>query len=274
MPFNRTTQRAVVFVLAGLFAASPVLANPPSNTTDPRVIMEASARQAAGDRVVARLRMTITDGQGRSRVRDMALRSMEFDGGRKSILRFESPADMRGTGLLSVDHAEGTNDEQWLYLPSLHRATRIAASRRSGSFVGSDFTFADLTARDPDDFNLRMATQNVVVNGQPCWHIEATPRTPAVREETGYERVELWVSKTNLLVLRSKASMGQGRAKYVQLEDVRRIDGVWTAGRIVARTVRNEQLESQTVLERRDVRYGDASVRDTDFTVQSLERGL
>ncbi len=267
-------KRTSLLLLLVLCATSPVLASPPASTADPRVVMEAASRLDAGDRVVARLRMTITDGQGRARVRDMALRSMAFSGGRKSIMHFESPADMRGTGLLSVDHAGGATDEQWLYLPSLHRATRIAASRRSGSFVGSDFTFADLTARDPDDFHLRMVTQNVVVNGEACWHIEATPRTPAVRDETGYERVELWVAKSNLVVLRSKGTMGQGRAKYVQLEDVRRIDGVWTARRIVARTVRNERLESQTALERRDVRYNDATVRDTDFTVQSLERGL
>ncbi len=274
MRFHRSSRGALVLVLGALSISSSALATPAPTTTDPRVIMEAAARQEAGDRVVARVRMTITDGQGRSRVREMSLRSMEFEGGRKSILHFESPADMRGTGLLSVDHVEGDADEQWLYLPSLHRATRIAASRRSGSFVGSDFTFADLTARDPDDFTLRMLARDVVVNGEACWHIEALPRTDAIREELGYERIEVWVSKGNLLPLRTKATMGQGRAKYVQLEDVRRIDGVWTAQRVVARTVRGERLESQTVLERRDVRYNDASVRDSDFTVQSLERGI
>lgn len=265
----------LVVVLAFLFLAVHAYAQIPSSSTDPRAVMEASYRLDAGDRLVARVRMTITDAQGRSRVREVVLRAMELQGGRKTLMLFESPADVRNTGLLSIDHDEGSRrDEQWLYLPSLHRSTRIAASRRSGSFVGSDFSFADLTAADPDEYELRMVQAEVAVNGEPCWRIEATPRTPAVREETGYEKIEVWISKRSLLAIRTKATMGQGRAKYVALEDVRRVDGIWTAHRVVARTVRNDQLESQTVLERRDVRYGDPSVTEADFTVQRLERGL
>ena len=58
---------------------------------------------------------------------------------------FESPSDVQNTGLLSVDYDGAKDDDQWLYLPSLHKATRISSGDKSGSFMGTDFTYSDMT---------------------------------------------------------------------------------------------------------------------------------
>jgi hypothetical protein len=267
-------RRASVAIGISLLAAASVHAQLAPGTTDPRAVLEAVERQDIGNRAVARVRMTITDAGNRRRERTLSSRSMRFAGGTKTLLFVETPADMRGTGLLSIDEREAARDDaQWLFLPSVHRATRIGGTGRSGAFLGSDFSYSDMTVIEPDDYDARMLDANATIDGEATWHIEAVPRSAAVRERTGYTRLEIWVSKRSLLPIRSKGTMAGGRAKYIALLDVRPVSGVQTAHRLVARTVRDGRLESETVIERVSLRYDDASVIEADFTVPRLERG-
>ena len=261
-------------LLVASSVASDAGADLPATTTDPRVVLEASERIDTGNRVVARVRLTITDASGASRERTLASRSLRSADVTKTLIFVESPAEVRGTGLLSIDHRSAAReDEQWLYLPSVHRASRIASTGRSGAFLGSDFSYGDLTTLDPDDFELRMVDANANVDGEAVWQIEATPKTPAIRERIGYRKLELWVSKRSLLPIRSKGFLPDGRIKFIALLDVRPIDGIATPHRLMARTMRGSRRESQTVLERTAVRVGDSSVTEADFTVPRLERG-
>ena len=45
------------------------------------------------------------------------------------------------------------DDEQWLFLPSLKRKKRISGGARSGSFMGSEFSFEDLTSGSIEKYN-------------------------------------------------------------------------------------------------------------------------
>ncbi len=244
------------------------------DSADPVVIMKAVHDRDAGNRMSARMRMTI-HGTGPDRVRTMAMRSLKFAEGRKRIILFDAPADVRNTGLLTVDYAaQGHEDDQWLYLPSLRQTTRIATTRRSGAFVGSDLSFADLTLPEPAQYRQRMLRASEAVDGEDCWVIESTPIDDSVIEETGYSRAETWVSKRTLLPMRIKAAMRRGRTKYIALSGVRIIQGIATASTITARVVFEGKVESETVLEQMDVRYEDPAVTDAEVTTQRLERGL
>jgi hypothetical protein len=255
--------------LAGVAAADT-----PATTSDPAAIMKAVHDRNAGDRMSARLRMTIT-GSGSARVRTMLMRSAKFVGGRKRVILFDGPADVRNTGLLTTDFdAGGREDDQWLYLPSLHQATRIATTRRSGSFVGSDFSFADLTLPEPARYRHRLLRQTDPLDGEDCWVIESIPIDDSLEAETGYLRAETWVAKSTLLPVRIKAAMRRERSKYIALGGVRVIQGIATPSTITARVVFEGKVESQTVLEQSDVRYDDPGVGDDEFTTQRLERGL
>ena len=147
-------------------------------------------------------------------------------------------------------------------------------TNRSGSFVGSDFSYADLTVQDPDDYTLRMLDGDAVVGGEPCWHIESTPRSDDVRHETGYEKTEMWISKRTLIPFRVKAWLGRGRFKYISATGIARVDGIWMARTLPARTVRGSRVESQTTLERSELQLNDASIAPSWFTTRQLERGL
>ena len=245
------------------------------NEKDASKILDAAFERDDGDRMVERLKMTLSDSRGRKRERLLQRRSMKFKGGEKALVIFESPGDLRNTGLLSVRYDKGNKaPDQWLYLPGLGRSTRISSRRRSGSFVGSDLSYADMVTPDPDDYNAVLINGDAKVGGDPCWHIEITPKTKEEKEETGYNKMELWISKKSLLTIRMKGFMRNGRTKYISLSKVREVGGVWTAGRIKARTLRDDKLQSETTIDQLEVAFNQASVRESDFTTHRLEKGL
>ena len=254
-------------VLLGLLVASSLHAQ--ATLRDPRAILEAVHARDEGDRARLSVRMTIRDGRGAIRVRDLSILAARSEGALHTLVRFESPSDVAGTTLLTRDHDDARDDEQWLHLPALRRTTRIVATSRARSFLGSDLSFADLTRRHPDDFDAELLGEETI-GDEPCWHLALVPRSDAVRDALGYTRLETWVGRRTLLVLRSKAHLVDGRLKYVRADDVARVDGVWVARRLVARTVRGTRVESETVLERTSLRFGDASVTPALFEPSHL----
>jgi hypothetical protein len=72
----------------------------------------------------------------------------------KTLVRFSFPPDIKDTALLTYEKG-AEDDDQWLYLPALKRAKRIASSNKSGSFMGSEFAYEDLVIRQFEKYNWR-----------------------------------------------------------------------------------------------------------------------
>ncbi len=269
-------------VLAGLAVTVATLGGPQTaaaiepTETNAETIMAAVEARETGDKMVARLQMTITDSADRSRSRVVQTRSMKVPGGTKQIMLFESPADVRNTGLLSMDWDEGSkDDDQWLYLPSLHKSTRIASTDKSGAFMGSDLTYADMTKKDPKNYSYTLSKPSAPVGGEDCWLIEARPKTDKEKRETGYLKSMVWVSKTRLLPLQSKIWVIEGKKiKLIKSDRIEKIDGIWVPRKTAVRTMRGDTVESQTVLEMLSIKLNDPSVKASDFEQRRLEQGL
>ncbi|MCP4605780.1 MAG: outer membrane lipoprotein-sorting protein [Proteobacteria bacterium] len=246
------------------------------NTKDARKVIQAMEDKESGDKVVSRVSMVLIDSSGRKRERVLRSRSLDFDAGTKMLMLFESPADMRNTGLLSFDYEDAAkNDDQWLYLPSLRKSTRISTSDKSGSFLGTDITYADMTQRNIDAYEYKMLKDSIKVGNEDCWLIEAKPLTEKERAETGYLKTQTWVSKQKLVPLQAKMWIKEGRKlKYIKFDEIKKIDGIWTTHKLSVRTMKNNKVESTTVMKYLIIKYNDASVKDTDFTERRLEQGL
>jgi len=237
--------------------------------------MSAVEKRQSGDLAKGRLVINITDGAGRSRQRVVRSWSMDFEGGSRQLMIFESPSDVQNTGLLSVDYDGSKDDDQWLYLPSLHTATRTSSGDKSGSFMGTDFTYADMTQADIDAYDYTLVKGQVDVAGEPCWLIESKPRTEKEKKQTGYLKSRVWVSKSKLMPVRIKAWVREGKKlKFLKFEDIRQVSGVWTAHKVSAQTRRNKKVESTTVLQFTDMSYGNPDVNQELFTQRRLEQGL
>lgn len=104
-----------------------------------------------------------------------------------SILKFLSPADVKGTGLLDLGE-----DQMYMYLPEFHKIRRIAGSAKNGSFMGTDFTYNDLSLinYDTSDYNSEL----VDTNDKEYYTVELTDKDG---EEQDYDRLVMTVRKSD-----------------------------------------------------------------------------
>ena len=262
-------------LILGLFTPSAGFAIAPTEA-DPAKIMTAVENRDTGDKMISRMQMTITDGAKRSRVRVVRSRTMKFGAATKQIMFFESPADIRNTAMLSVDYDDGgKDDDQWLYLPSLHKSTRISSSDKSGSFMGSDFTYSDMTKKDPKNYSYILLAQSVTFRGEDCWKIEARPSTAKEKRETGNVKSVMLINKSKLLPVKVKSWVREGKKlKLMIAGDIRKVGGLWLPHKMAIRTVRGKKVQSTTVLKFLSIKVSDKSVKAADFSQRRLEKGI
>jgi outer membrane lipoprotein-sorting protein len=139
-----------------------------------------------GDKSISTMEMTLIDKQGNNRVRKMKSYTMDKGEDTQSVIFFMSPADVRNTAFLTYDYDDSSkDDDQWLYLPALKKTKRIASSDKSSSFMGSDFTYSDMTSREIDDYTYRIAKETTV-RDHKVWVMESIPKTQKTIDETGW----------------------------------------------------------------------------------------
>lgn len=258
-----------LFVVAGLLFAGPVLADDPKA----RAIMERVDARDDGDDQTSTLQMILIDKNDKQRIRE--LRSFSKDKGEDtwSMMFFLSPADVQDTGFLTYDYdAAERDDDQWLYLPALKKTKRIASSDKSGSFMGSDFSYADMTDRPLEYYDYKLL-QEAVVDGHPVWVIEAVPNNEEEQDETGYTKSIQFIRKDNDVMVRSKIWVKKGnRNKYFDVEKLEQIDGIWVPTLMTMTSKKGDQTLHKTILRTSDVKFGQKLEFD-QFSVRGLETG-
>lgn len=266
----------IVFTIATFF--TPFFSMAVADDIDARAVMEKFDSRDDGDRSIADMKMVLIDRHGKKRIR--TIRSFGIDQGkdRYTLMFFLSPADVKDTGFLTYDYdAAGKDDDQWLYLPAMKKTKRIASSDKSDSFMGSDFTYADLTKWRLDDhhYSFNKKHKVVTVYGQKTWVIDSTPSNQDVIEETGYTRSILFVRQDNYMVVRGIHFVEDGG--YVKYFDVKRmapVNNIWTNLEIHMTKKKGKQTVHRTILTFNNVQYHQKSVNENMFTVRRLEKGL
>src|SRR3989338_3610727 len=158
-------------LLLAAFASAPVAAADLSG----REIMQRVDDRDDGDNGSSEMEMALIDKSGHERSRK--IRSFNKDKGEDKlrIMFFLEPADVKDTGFLTYDYdAPGKDDDQWLYLPALKKTKRIASDDKSGSFMGSDFNYSDMTERELEKYDYTLMKEDAI-NGVKVWQIEGIP---------------------------------------------------------------------------------------------------
>lgn len=265
-----TTGRATEALLALLIAVLlPVLAHAAPTG---RQIMEAVDARDDGDREIRDMEMLLIDKRGNRRTRTIRWFRREDGADDQTVLFYLAPADVKDTGLLTYDYdAPERDDDQWLYLPALEKTKRIAAGDKSGSFMGSDFSYADMTSREVDRYTYRLMEEGEV-NGTKVWQVEGIPNAKEM-EETGYTKSILFVRQDNDFVIRSVHWVKKGkRLKYFDVKKLELIDDVWVATEAHMTTKLGKATLHKTVIRSHNVRF-DQDLDPDDFTVRKLEAG-
>jgi hypothetical protein len=178
-------------------------------------------------------------------------------GDSKAVLRFVVPPEVKGVGLLIVNHPDRASD-QWMWRPSIGRDQRIALQDRSTRFFGTDFSFEDLEERDANQFDFKLLSDEGA-----SWKIESRPR-----KSSQYTHSFLWVKKDNYTLIKVEAYDKKGLARVIDYRDFELVKGIWTAR---TTEVTDVARKSRTILKFDKLEY-NLPLKDDDFTLQALRR--
>ena len=230
-----------------------------------------------------RMRMKLVDRRGRVRERVLevtGLRGRTSPGaapgapdGDRLLIRFVYPNDIRGTSFLVWEHPS-SDDERFLFLPSLGRVRRIAGAETQDSFVGSDFTYEDIGGREFDDYTYSFSGSDAETaswtppSGGPAraaWRVESRRKDASVQ----FPRAVSLVLQDSFVVVQADIhNRRDERQKVYAVRRLEHVDGVWT---VMDSEITNtlEKTRTELTVEQADYNVG---LGDADFSRRELER--
>jgi uncharacterized protein len=188
----------------------------------------------------------------------------------KLLVKFQAPADIKGTGFLQIEHSD-VDDDLWIYLPALKKSRRLVANNKKDSFVGSDFSYGDIALPKVDQYRHSLLRAEKV-DGFDCHVVESVPANDAFRANSGYSKKVTWVRKDNFVETRVEYYDLAGR--LLKTQQVTRHQLVEPAKRrwfALQREMVNQQTGHRTVFTIANVDAGAVAADDV-FTTRTIER--
>lgn len=217
--------------------------------------------------------LTLTDKNGKTRNQVVRVYRKYYGEEKRTVIFYLEPANVKDTGFLTFDYPEvDKEDDQWLYLPAMRKVRRISAANKGDYFLGTDLTYDDLK-RDAKvsthEYTWTLKGEEAVA-GKPCHVLEGTPKTDKIADELGYSKALIYVDpETNIIVRYDYWDVNGNALKRIENQDVRQIDGIWTANRI---HVANHKTGHSTLLEFTSTTYTE-EIDDNLFSDRVLLRG-
>lgn len=243
-----------------------------------RAIMERVDARDEGSSSIATSTMVLIDRRDRQRSRQLKQYAKEYSDTKKYMAHFLSPADLKDTVYINYDWRQsGTEDDSWLYLPALNKVKRISSEDRSGAFLGSDFSYADISGFELEWYDYTIIKESELVDGQDCWVIEYQAKEQfkdKVLSTTGDLKTQSWVRKDIFFQVKSKIWKDRGgKIKYYLASNIENIDGIWTAKKMQMITTKNEKRDHSSIFLIQDITYG-SEVRDDIFIPDNMQRAI
>lgn len=250
----------LVAVLLGALGSDPAVAQP-----DAEKLMKTAHLNMyyAGDDGTAHVMMTITDKRGRTREREFVIIRKDFeDGGeQRYFVYFFQPNDVRRTTFMAWKNPSA-DDARWIYVPSLDLVKPISANDKKSSFVGSDFSYEDVSGRHwSDDTHTFLREEEM--DGYQTYVIESEPK-----EDDYFDRKLTWIDKETMLIVREEYYDGKDEpSKIFEAVTIEEADGYPTA---VSRRMTTPRKNNTTEITFSDIQY-DVGVDEKIFSERYLK---
>ena len=214
----------------------------------------------------ARVMMKLVSKGGQERIREMTMLRKNFGetgGNQKYFIYFFQPADVKDMTFMVYKYP-ARDDDRWLFVPSINMVRRIAAQDKRSSFVGSDFTYEDVSGRDIED-DTHAATKEEKLGARDCYVIKSTPKAADV--DYGYKLS--WIDKTTFLPIKEEYYDRKGELyKVFTADEIKDVKGLPT---ITKRTMKNLQSGHMTEVAYIKTDY-NIGIEDSLFTERFLKQ--
>jgi len=224
----------------------------------------------------AKVKMTITDSQGRERIRELTIlrwdqagpnqlkeehrKDSSFCGEQKIYAFFNRPADVYKTVFMVWKHL-GKDDDRWMYLPALDLVKRISATDKRTSFVGTHFFYEDVSGRNIND-----DVHELVKTTKDYYVLKNTPKDPKLVE---FAYFDMWIHRESFIVVKTDYYDKQGK-KYRTYEalEIKQIQGYPTVTKAKMTDLRTK---GNTIAEYSNIKY-DIGIPESIFTERYLRK--
>lgn len=124
------------------------------------------------------------------------------EGKERAYMEFTYPARDKGTRFLKIEN------EIWMYLPSVEKATKIAGHMLRQSMMGSDFSYDDIVENEKliELYDVEL-TGTDSIDGKECYVLELTAKVTDVN----YYKRKQWVDKNNYVTLKGELYAKSGK---------------------------------------------------------------
>lgn len=185
----------------------------------------------------------------------------------KAVIEFLKPANIAGTRFLVLENP-GKDEDRKIFLPELGKVRRIASSEGGGSFMGTDFTYDDISSsvRETSRDNHSLLGEETV-DGQVCYVIESTSKKS---DDYQYSKSRRWISKEKFLTV--KTELFDKAGKLIKLIEISRYEDVNGYTTPMVTKVSNVQEGSSTTMTVKKAIF-DKAIPAKLFTENYLKTG-
>lgn len=220
----------------------------------------------------SKVKMTITDRQGRTRNREFIIlrKNDENKEDQKYFVYFQAPADVRRMVFMVHKYtAPDKDDDRWLYLPNLDLVRRIAAGDKRTSFVGSDFLYEDVSGR-----SLLEDTHELLRTTEEHYVIKSVPKKP---ETVEFAYFLVFIDKTTFMPMKMEYYEKEDKLyRIIESKTLEMIKATEDGKEVAYPTVTESVVKdlksgSTTEMTFSDIQY-NLGLNDTIFTERYLKR--
>lgn len=260
---------------AVLFTASMILSIQnigAQNQISPKEVQQKSIDVTRVTGVESLSTLIIYGKSGEKRVRKTSIISKIYDNGEleKKLIRFLDPADVKGTGFLTYDYKD-KDDEKWIYMPALRKTRRIVSSENAKSFMGSEFSYADMSLPTVEDFNYKFLSEKQV-HGELCYVLEIIPKDKRIANENGFSQKISYISKKNFLLWKVEYyNLAGEKEKEMTITDAIEVDKKNHKFKYKEMIMSNLKNGRKSVSKIEQIKFNN-SIPDDTFTTRSLQK--
>lgn len=257
--------RNTIFIIASMLLLITVVHAETVEEKGHAIAQEQDRRDDGWGDSAVNMKMILRRSNGQATERRLRLKLLEVPGdGDKGLTIFDEPKDVQGTTFLNYSHAVEP-DDQWIYLPALRRTKRISSKKKTGRFMGSEFTYEDMSSFQLDKYDYKYLRDDTY-DGQQVFVIESYPKD----EYSGYSKQINFIDQQEYRPLKVEFYDRRGELlKTMEMKGYQQyLDKYWRAERAL---MQNQQTGKSTELVWEDYQF-KVGLGEADFNKSVLDR--
>ena len=251
--YGKVSKALLLLLFAFVFTSGPLLAQ--SGRGIMKKVQEQSRKHKTTESDVY---MLILDAKQRERKRYFSNKRKVHAPVTNSIVKFYKPASVKGTGLLTVSNEKTSRNKQWIYLPALRSLKQLSSNDKNKSFMGSDFSNADIAGRELD------RDKHTLKKTEGDFHYILS--IPKGKSEP-YSKLEIKVHRkinvvTEVVFYDRKGS----KLKTLENQKIKKVKGMYM---VVLSLMKNHHSKGKTTLKVSNIKVGH-SISNNDVGIKGL----